>query len=282
MQPRHRDPDYAAFEDQIKVYKKFFGNRPEALHQDLEKAWQHRLQEVKHPWQHAKGPVAALQCYLMEHGWNFEKYDEWTKPGHNGEPDCKLSMHAEWFFLEQEVARAQRWETVMKLNKRTMLQEIQQPLDWVPWRRFANKLSKVQNVALQTWHQGSLFTKMADGQGDGHLQCPHCHQEATAVHLIWLCPETQKAFPPLDEDDRQEIEQGLNLEFWSQGLMQLPRYEISTGGASVQAWGSWTTHDEVRLHNSDVVTIGIAPTSTGSSTMLWPWFITPTLAASFT
>ena len=131
------------------------------------------------------------------------------------------------------------------------LQEVQQPLDWVPWRR----LSKPQNVAPQTWHQGAIFTKQGESQQGTHLQCPHCQCDATAVHLLWVCPETQKHFPPLDQDDQQEIEKGINLKFWAQG-----RYEISTGGA-VQTWGSWTTHDEALLTNADVVTIGITPTS---------------------
>ena len=65
----------------------------------------------------------------------------------------------------------------------------------------------------------------------------------------------------MDIEDKKEIEQGLNLEFWSQGLMQMPRYELSTGGAAVQSWGSWTIHDEVKLVGHEVVTIGIGLTS---------------------
>lgn len=69
----------------------------------------------------------------MDHGWSADRYDEWTKPGHDGEPDCKLNMRADWLFLKQELDRAQKWETVMKLNKRSNLQEVQQPLDWIPF-----------------------------------------------------------------------------------------------------------------------------------------------------
>ena len=106
MNPRHRDPDYSAFEDQVKVYHKFQGNWPEALAKDLAKSWQvqkEKLQAVQYPWQHAKGPVGALQCYLLERGWNFDRHDEWTKPGQNGEPDFKLNMNAEWFYLRKEL-----------------------------------------------------------------------------------------------------------------------------------------------------------------------------------
>lgn len=56
---------------QVRLYRRFFGNWPEALQRDLEKAWQihkEKLASVAHPWQHAKGPVAALQCYLKSMG----------------------------------------------------------------------------------------------------------------------------------------------------------------------------------------------------------------------
>ena len=264
MQPRHRDPDFGAFADQVRLYRRFYGNWPESLAKDLAKAWQvqrAKLTEVKYPWQHAKGPVGALQCYLLERGWNIDKPDEWTKPSPNGEPEFKLSMHADWFYLKQELERAHKWEIVMKLNQRQMFQELQQPLDWLPWRRLSRQLTKSQNVALQTWHQGSIFTKCADQEESTQLMCPHCHQAATMIHLLWLCPETQKAFAPLDIEDKNEIEQGMNLEFWAQGLMQLPRYELSTGGAAIQSWGSWTIHDEVKLVGHEVVTIGIGVTS---------------------
>ena len=171
-------------------------------------------------------------------------------------------MFADWYHIQAELERARQWETVTKIKKRADLTEVQQPLDWLPWRRLSRQCNKVQNTALQTWHQGAIFTKLADGEQNKRMMCPHCDQEATAIHVLWTCKVINKAFPPLDDEDRLEIERGINREFWSQGLLQKPRYEVSTGGAAVQAWGSWTIHDEVKLQGIDVVTIGIAPTST--------------------
>ena len=152
------------------------------------------LTTVKYPWQHAKGPVGALQCYLLERGWNIERHDEWTKPGHNGEPDFKLNVNADWFCLKPELERARTWETVMKVNKRSNLQEVQQSLDWLPWRRLSRQLPKAQNTALQTWHQGAIFTKMADGEGSKQLMCPHCAQEATATMCCGHARRHRKLF----------------------------------------------------------------------------------------
>ena len=54
MQPRRKDPAYEAFVEQIKVYHRFYGNWPEHLQRDMEKAW---------------------ICYLHDHGWNTDTYD---------------------------------------------------------------------------------------------------------------------------------------------------------------------------------------------------------------
>lgn len=56
------------------------GQRPD----ELRKSWHRNLDGVKHPWQHAKGPIGALQCYLREHGWDHDQFDRWSKPGYNG------------------------------------------------------------------------------------------------------------------------------------------------------------------------------------------------------
>lgn len=96
MHSGHQEPDYGAFMDQVKTYRRFYGNWPEHLGQDLERAWHvhhTRLQQAKHPWQVAKGPVAALQCYLLEHGWTVESHQEWTKPDYNGQKDFHLNMN---------------------------------------------------------------------------------------------------------------------------------------------------------------------------------------------
>ena len=58
------------------------------------------------------------------------------------------------------------------------------------------------------------------------------------------------------------------LRSWSKelgpGLVQRPPYQISTGGAAIQAWGSWTGLDEITLQPHDAITIGISTTSSDS------------------
>lgn len=172
-----------------------------------------------------------------------------------------LDMKEDWFALREELKRAERWERIEKINKRQMLGEVQYTLDWRPWQQMNKTLNSRNSAALATWHQGALFTKISDNEDDKHLQCPHCGQKATLLHLLWLCKETNKEFPPLDAKDQFELDHGINLEFWSQGLLMLPRHELATGGAAAQAWGSWTLQDEMKVSNTAVFTIGIAATS---------------------
>ena len=236
-----------------------FRNWPEHLHRDLDRAWQvtkDRLKQAKHPWQVVKGPVAALQCYLNDRGWDTTHCVRWTKQGSNGEEDFELNRHASWFYIKEELQRAQIRERITNIQKRTMLQDVQQPLDWTPWKRMASQANPRTKTALQTWHQGAIFTKMAEGSEQGHLTCPHCNQPATVIHVLWLCKQTNKNCGPLTAEDQKELEQGINLEFWAQGLLQLPEVKISTGGAAIQAWGSLTELDAIQLKGHETMTIG--------------------------
>ena len=72
----------------------------------------------------ARGPVAALICYLHDHGWDSTHYDRWTKQGANGEGDFELNMHAAWSFIKAELERAQVRERITNIQKRTMLQDV--------------------------------------------------------------------------------------------------------------------------------------------------------------
>lgn len=217
------------------------GQWPEALRRDLEKSWaphQEQLAQAAHPWQVTKGPMAAMQRYLLEKGWQVISHTEWIKPACNGAPEIRIQLSDSWPTIKAELKRAERSDRLLKIAARSMLQEVQQPLDWLPWKRMTRTLNQHNGCALQTWRQGAIFTKLSDGQDRHHLQCPHCAQAATAVHLLWLCKETKKAFPALAAEAQFELEHGLNLEFGAQGLLMLPALNVATGGASVQAWGT--------------------------------------------
>ena len=106
MQGRYQDPDYDFFMAQVRTYRRFYGNWPEATHKCLDRAWhaiKEKLSQAQCPWQVAKGPVAALQCYLMERNWDCTQFGVWRD---------------DWFTLREELKRAERWERIVKINKK--------------------------------------------------------------------------------------------------------------------------------------------------------------------
>ena len=181
------------------------------LQPNLQKSWQvhtQLLDSVKHPWQHAKGPIAALQCYLREHGWTHESFDQWSKPGHNGLPTWEINITDLWNSIHTQLKETEKWERVHRVNKHAMPEEVQFPLDWVAWKRLNRQLNQRDATALLTWHQGALFLKLSDSKPHGYLTCPHCHAPATAVHVLWLCEAMKKHFKPLPEEWVMELTHG--------------------------------------------------------------------------
>lgn len=112
MQPMHQDPDCGAFIDQKKIYRQFVGQWPEAL----ARGHVERLANAKHRWQVAKGPVAAMQCYLRDKGWNADSHMEWSKPGVNGDPDFKLNMQQSWYAIKSELKRAEEADRLLRIS----------------------------------------------------------------------------------------------------------------------------------------------------------------------
>lgn len=100
-----------------------------------------------------KGPVAALQHYLRDNGWQTDTFEEWTKPIHNGDPAFKINMQESWHNIKIEFKRAEQSNRIHCINARTILQEIQRPLDWQLWSKLTRILNQQNSFALQTWHK---------------------------------------------------------------------------------------------------------------------------------
>lgn len=113
MHEQHQDPCCGAFIDQVLAYRKCVCAWPEALQSELQKSWQHYhqlLDSVKH-LATCQGPLAALQCYLREHGREHDRFDQWSKPGHNGLPAWEIHLQNDWLSTKQQL------KEVQKINK---------------------------------------------------------------------------------------------------------------------------------------------------------------------
>ena len=170
-----------------------------------------------------------------------------SKPGHNGEEEYTLNMKSSWYYLVEELRRAQQRERTQSIQKRHDLQEVQHHLDWLPWRRLDKQSNTKVRTALQTWHQGNL-----------HQDGRRTRRQTPPMPALWLCCRCNPLALAMQRDQppfATELEQGINREFWAQGLVQRPPYQISTGGAAIQAWGSWTGLDEITLQPHDAITL---------------------------
>ena len=59
------------------------------------KAWEvswSRLHASPHPWKAAAGPMAALQCYLMDLAYDAKSFLIWKYVGHGPAPHCELDV----------------------------------------------------------------------------------------------------------------------------------------------------------------------------------------------
>ena len=112
---------------------------------------QDRLAQAAHPWQVTRGPMAALQRYLLEKGWTANSFQEWTKDACNGAPEFRIHLTDAWPTIKAELKRAENSDRLLRTAARSMLQEVQQPLDWMPWKRMQKTLNQRNACALQTW-----------------------------------------------------------------------------------------------------------------------------------
>lgn len=64
--------------------------------------------------------MAALQCYLREHGWAHEGHDKWHKPGHNGGADWEINIDDTWLSIRKQLKESEVWERVQRLNKHAL------------------------------------------------------------------------------------------------------------------------------------------------------------------
>ena len=68
---------------------------------------QDRLAQAAHPWQVTRGPMAALQRYLLEKGWKATSFQEWNKDACNGAPELRIHLNDAWPTIKAELKRAE-------------------------------------------------------------------------------------------------------------------------------------------------------------------------------
>ena len=137
------------------------------------------LQAAAHPWIVVAGPMAALQVYLMEMGWDASVLDDWVRPATGLLPANQLSLDFPWPYLQLHIEqRHQRARRIQELEHCFRL--MRQP-DWTVYHRVIKGLKGPAKAAVDAWTHKSLRTHGARER----VVCPLCNVPVTLKHLVW-------------------------------------------------------------------------------------------------
>ena len=153
-------------------------------------SWQ-RLHPSPHPWKAASGPMAALQCYLMDLGFDAKNFPHWKHQSQEFEPDCVLDvlldMQRPGFV--SEVASKLRLASLSARWGRVWLQDgcelLHHGIDWTIYRQLLKDKAKqpLAATSIRMLAQGAIRRKDHGGED----VCAHCGAVATLEHNLLSC-----------------------------------------------------------------------------------------------
>ena len=162
-----------------------------------------RLSASPHPWKAASGPMAALQCYLMDLTYEAKNFLSWKFVGHGRDPHCTLdiAINLEDPSFVQEVAFKLRQAGLSCRWSRVAAQEgceaLHHGIDWTVFRQLLRAHAKqpLVTTSLRMLAQGAIKRK---GHGGGGV-CNWCGKEATLEHNLITCPkwDDKEQSPPV-------------------------------------------------------------------------------------
>ena len=162
-----------------------------------------RLSASPHPWKAASGPMAALQCYLMDLTYEAKNFLSWKFVGHGRDPHCTLdiAINLEDPNFVQEVAFKLRQAGLSCRWSRVAAQEgceaLHHGIDWTVFRQLLRAHAKqpLVTTSLRMLAQGAIKRK---GHGGGGV-CNWCGKEATLEHNLITCPkwDDKEQSPPV-------------------------------------------------------------------------------------
>ena len=166
----------------------------------------HKLSRSPHRWKLAAGPIGAMQCYLMDMGFEAPTMDEWKRPGTNinlawGSSQVGKEVREQ---LNQAML-ADRWHRISCQESAAGTDE---GIDWTVPRKMLKESVKhpFQHAGLRMLFQGAI--RRANSGGD--VVCSRCGQTNTLRHVLHDCirwaevdigpdPEWRNLFPQAPE-----------------------------------------------------------------------------------
>ena len=145
-------------------------------------SWQ-KLSRSPHRWKNATGPIGAMQCYLMDMGFDAPSMDVWKKEGTTinlawGSPRVGVEVKER---LHQAMIK-DRWN---RINSQEDADGTAGGIDWTVPRRMLRESIKhpLQHSGLRMLFQGAI--RRANHGGDD--VCARCGQANTLRHVLHDC-----------------------------------------------------------------------------------------------
>ena len=141
-----------------------------------------RLSNSKRRWGLAAGPIAAMQCYLMDLGFQAPDMSVWRRGDfvirlNWGDPSTRTHVSDRL----RMVMCKDRWHRVASQESAS---GVEQGIDWTIPRKLLKQAAKHLLVASGLLCQGAIRRA---GHG-GDLLCPGCNAENSLRHVLHDCP----------------------------------------------------------------------------------------------
>ena len=253
-----QDPKDTIVERQLKAMHQLVQAWPVNQQGELRTAWRvswRRLRAAAYPWMVVAGPMAALQAYLMDMGWDAEDLDDWLRAPTGIMPPQQMCIGHPWEHLQRQLKAEQTMQRARRIQELEHCFPLMRRPDWTIYHRVMRKLKGVARTAVDAWTQGSLRTRTAGER----VICPLCHTPVTMKHLVWECQYHEQELPA---SWTQDIRANENAMLWSRGLIEAQAFRPVVGMDSLETHGVFAHGWPVRVTPSQRLAIGVKATCT--------------------
>ena len=251
-----QDPQDTAVERQLKAMHQLVRAWPPHQRGELMSAWRvswRRLQAVAHPWIVVAGPMAALQVYLKDMGWDASVMDDWIRPPTGLMPANQLSLDFPWPYLQRQLHIEQKHQRARRIQELEHCFPLMRRPDWTVYHKVMKRLKGPARAAVDAWTQGTLRTH----DSGERVLCPLCQIPVTMKHLVWQCSYHEEELP---QDWQCSIQANEDTMLWARGLIEAPTFLPVEGPESCEVTGILARGWPVRLSPGHKLAIGVHAT----------------------
>ena len=149
-----QDPKDTIVERQLKAMHQLVQAWPVNQQGELRTAWRvswRRLRAAAYPWMVVAGPMAALQAYLMDMGWDAEDLDDWLRAPTGIMPPQQMCIGHPWEHLQRQLKAEQTMQRARRIQELEHCFPLMRRPDWTIYHRVMRKLKGVARTAVDAW-----------------------------------------------------------------------------------------------------------------------------------